>query len=218
MDQLHEELKQPITDESEYTEAESDIHEEQHSSRVIGRADQQLSVDTSSNSSQSDGDYETCDSAIGSERETNQSSDENSDITRLNLSTRQLRSRNSMSKTEDSSDASNRPGYLKEKKDSINMSKKVGGDNISACSDDQRSDAGDFVDAEAEPLCSRRRGNRTLSGGSADREQATIYNKSKFGIFNQSAGPSMCLCNLLSPSISSMHICYPLHFVNAYLF
>lgn len=194
MDQLHEELKQPITEELEDPEAEPDIHEEQHGSQVISRHDRQLSMDSSSNSSQSDGDYETCDSAIGSERETNHSSDENSDISeysKMNVSSsRQIRSKNSFSKSEDCLDASNRPGYLKDKKDSINMSKKVG-DNVSTCSEDQRSEAGDYIDAEVEPLRSRRRSNRTISG-SADREQTAIYNKPQHGKYNQNVGPSMC--------------------------
>lgn len=196
MDQLHEELKQPITEEHEDQEAESDIHEEHHSSSpVLSRHDKQLSVDTSSNSSQSDGDYETCDSALGSERETNHSSDENSDIneyTRMHLPSKQLRSKNSLSKSEESSDASNRPGYLKDRKDSINMSKKVG-DNVSTCSDDQRSDTGDYVDAEVEPLRSRRRSNRTISG-SADREQTTNYNKTQPGKYKHNMGPSSKKC------------------------
>ncbi|XP_053380391.1 ubiquitin carboxyl-terminal hydrolase 20-like [Mercenaria mercenaria] len=191
MDQLHEECKQPIIEEADDREEETDIHEEHHSSSVIGRHDRQLSMDTSSTSSQSDGDYETCDSAIGSERETNNSSDENSDISnfsKMTLSTRQMRSKNSFSKSEDTADVLNRPSYLKDKKDSLNMSKKVG-DNTSTCSDDQRSDSGDYVDAEVEPLRSRRRGNRTTSG-STDREQTSTYNKHQQGKFNQSVGTS----------------------------
>jgi hypothetical protein len=177
MDQLHEECKQPIIEELDDREAETEIHEEHHTSHVIGR---QLSMETSSCSSQSDGDYETCDSAIGSERDINHSSDENSDIndvvTKMNLSTRQNRSKNSFCKSEDASDAINRPGYLKVKKDSINMSMRAG-DNTSTCSDDQRSDSGDFVDAENEPLRSRRRGGKRTMSDSSDREQANLYSR-----------------------------------------
>ena len=192
MDQLHEECKQPIIEELDDREAETDIHEEHHTSHVIGR---QLSMETSSSSSQSDGDYETCDSALGSERDTNQSSDDNSDIndvvTKMNLPSRQMRSRNSFSKSEDVSDAVNRPGYLKDKKDSINMSMKAG-DNTSTCSDDQRSDFGDYVDAEVEPLRSRCRGAKRTLSDSADREQANIYNRRQSGKYKQSVGPGIC--------------------------
>ncbi|KAL4219204.1 Ubiquitin carboxyl-terminal hydrolase 20 [Mactra antiquata] len=181
MDQLHEELKQPIIEEND------DMEVEHHSSLPV-QADRQFSLDTSSTSSQSDCDYETCDSALGSEREANLSSDENSDIndlSRKNKTGSHGNLTNTFSKMEDGSDVSNRPSYLKEKKDSINMSKKVC-DNISTCSEDQRSESGDYVDAESEPLRPPRRGLRTLSG-SVERDQMK-YSSSQSADLNQSAG------------------------------
>ena len=165
MDQLHEELKQPIleNDEKEEESAIPDVPKSPGIGRVS--SDRQMSLDALSSSSQSDGDYETCDSALGSERgsaEQNCSSDENSDFnefSRLSLSsyketkTPVRRFRNSLGRTEDTvDDTSNTRQYsVKEHKDNVNLCKKAV-DNVSLCSDDQRSDSGEFIDAESEPL------------------------------------------------------------------
>lgn len=189
MDQLHEELKQPIREEQENGTVVSNIHTAPNMS-VVGVQDRQMSMD-SSISSQSDGDYETCDSALGSERETNHSGDEGNDAvetSRLNPPFRQARSRNSFSRSEDINDTGNRPGNLKEKKDNLNKSVKAS-DFIGSCSDDQKSESGDYADAETEPLRPRRRGNRTLSSGSLDRETSkTLYNKNQHASYDSTEG------------------------------
>ena len=188
MDQLHEELKQPIIDENDVKEEEPSMHQPR-SSPVIGQniMEGQQSLDNSSTSSQSDGDYETCDSAIGSEKDSNDhngSSDEEhvNEMSRLNISSNSLRSsRKSQISSSASSDSgiaksdnsSNRGSKLKEKKDSANKSLKQA-DNVSVCSDDQRSDPGDYVDAEQEPAKARRLGRRTTSVSSLDRQDGVV--------------------------------------------
>ncbi|WAR31420.1 UBP20-like protein [Mya arenaria] len=172
MDQLHEELKQPIKDNHEDREEESNIHEHK-SSPVIGqiKKDGQIPMDTSSTSSQSDCDYETCDSALGSEKDSvsqNGFSDEDqgNELAHLNISSnsRELRSQKKTSNSfssesgiSRSDDFSNRTSKLKEKKDHANRSIRSA-ENVSIGTDDQRSDSGEFVDAESEPARGRVRG------------------------------------------------------------
>lgn len=177
MDQLHEELKQPAVDMDDDKEEESDDPEPQ-SSPVIGHRnpDGQVSMDTSSTSSQSDYDYETCDSAIGSEKESveqNGSSDENSDInefSKLNLSGNNYDLRPGVRQ------GRNKSGNLRDKKDNLSKTK-MNMDSVSLCSDDQRSDSGEFVDAEMEPLKGRRLARRTISG-SSEREREPLTRQS----------------------------------------
>ncbi|XP_052789430.1 ubiquitin carboxyl-terminal hydrolase 20-like isoform X1 [Mya arenaria] len=180
MDQLHEELKQPIKDNHEDREEESNIHEHK-SSPVIGqiKKDGQIPMDTSSTSSQSDCDYETCDSALGSEKDSvsqNGFSDEDqgNELAHLNISSnsRELRSQKKTSNSfssesgiSRSDDFSNRTSKLKEKKDHANRSIRSA-ENVSIGNDDQRSDSGEFVDAESEPARGRVRGRRRVSGSS----------------------------------------------------
>ena len=193
MDQLHEELKQPIIEEEDDRE-ESELPELQ-CSPVIGHRnpDGQISLDTSSTSSQSDYDYETCDSAIGSEkenREANGSSDENSDInefSRLNLSGNSYDLRSNVRQ------GRRRSGNLKDKKDSVNKTKK-NADNISICSDDQRSDSGEFVDAESEP---RNRRQRWAISGSTEKEREPLArqsNKQKSNVIYSVSQGMSCKC------------------------
>ncbi|XP_060586929.1 ubiquitin carboxyl-terminal hydrolase 20-like [Ruditapes philippinarum] len=142
MDQLHEECKQPIIEELDDREAETEIHEEH-----------QTSCDWSTSCQWKPA------AAVANQMVT----------MKLVILHQEVNS-------EDASDAINRPGYLKVKKDSINMSMRAG-DNTSTCSDDQRSDSGDFVDAENEPLRSRRRGGKRTVSDSSDREQANLYSR-----------------------------------------
>ena len=206
MDQLHEELKQPQINENEEKEEEPNIHEP-HPSPTIGQSTSERpvsSMETSSTSSQSDCDYETCDSALGSERgstEINNSSDENSDVNefaKLNLSanSREMRSqrrhlRNSFGTdvteiSEEGVSLNSNKLSAKEQKDSINSSKKAV-DNISVCSDDQRSDSGEFMDAESEPLRPRRQ-NSFKKSGSKGTDTSTQHSKHKLGSYPSSSG------------------------------
>ena len=187
MDQLHEELKQTITEESDDKEEEPQVQDTPSVSQLV--ADRQMSMETSSTSSQSDADYETCDSVLGSERssaEQNFSSDENSDINELswlNISpnasprTKRLharRMRNSLSKIDDTADeTADRIVTAKEEKEQRNMSKKAT-ENIGMCSEEvnvRTEGTTEFLDAvsETEPLQPRRKGS-TKKSGTADRE------------------------------------------------
>lgn len=181
MDQLHEELKQPLRGEDEEEkEDEPQIHDpvhEPHPSPVIGQRnpDRQGYMETSSTSSQSD-DYETCDSAIGSEKdsaEQNCSSDDidNSDVnelSRLTLSggSREVRSHTCPVRRPsgrlDTNDDDNIPGKLKEKKETMNLSKRAA-DNVGAVADEQRSETGDYEGEESEPLRTKRQTTRRIS-------------------------------------------------------
>ena len=196
MDQLHEELKQTLVEETDDKEEEPQEQDTPSSGHIV--ADRQLSMETSSTSSQSDADYETCDSALGSERgsaEQNFSSDENSDInelSRLNMSpnasprTRRLharRIRNSLSKIDDSLDeTADKVVAAKEEKEQLNMSKKAT-ENIGMCSDEgyvRTESIGEYVDAvsETEPLQARRTGNTKQPGGT-ERDPITRQSKAK---------------------------------------
>ena len=194
MDQLHEELKQTLVEE-ETDDKEEEPQEE--SSNTIGQilSDRQVSMETSSSSSQSD-DYETCDSALGS-NEQNCSSDENGDInelSRLNVSpnasprTSRLHARKirtSLSKIDDTADeGSDLQAIGKEEKDQLNMSMKAT-ENIGLCSDQSshsRNDSiAEYADcvSETEPLQ-----NRIPAGGKKpgvrERETITRHSKSKY--------------------------------------
>ena len=81
MDQLHEELKQPVV------EIKDENGDEKIDTSILTHPetcghDRQPSIDSSSSSSQSDFDYETCDSGLSSEKSSahNLSGDEDKDI------------------------------------------------------------------------------------------------------------------------------------------
>ena len=197
MDQLHEELKQTLVEETDDKEEEP----QEESSTSIGQlvTDRQVSMETSSSSSQSD-DYETCDSALGSERgsaEHNFSSDENSDINELSIlnvspnaspRTRRLRARkikNSLSKLDDTADeASDLRVVAKEEKEQLNMSMK-NTENIGMCSDEsshRRNDSlTEYSDSvsETEPLQPLKTGS-VKKAGIREKELVTRHSKSKY--------------------------------------
>ena len=198
MDELHEELKQTIIEDLE--EKEEENHEEE--SHPIGQlvADRQLSMETSSTSSQSDADYETCDSLGGSERgsaEQNVSSDENSDVNELswlnispNASPRAKRlyarkMKKSLGKIEDTADeTSEKLVSAKEEKEQLNMSKKATENKVMCSTEDvsvRTEGTTEFTDAvsETEPLQPPRKGSRKKSG-TADREPVSRQAKSKY--------------------------------------
>ncbi|XP_052228365.1 ubiquitin carboxyl-terminal hydrolase 20-like isoform X1 [Dreissena polymorpha] len=199
MDQLHEELKQPIIKETDDQEEGPSIHESS-SSPVIGQRnpDKPFQLDTSSSSSQSDYEYETCDSALGSEKDfidPNELTDEEqlSEMSKLNLSSssprelgKQRKSKSKLSKMNDGKNGSFKD--LKDFKDAANKSMKNMADNTSVGSEDQKSDPGDYVDAEADPMKSRRH-LRTTSG-SSDRDLNVKSAKFKqAGGFKTARGP-----------------------------
>ena len=193
MDQLHEELKQTMIEETDDKEEEP----QEETASPIGQiiSDRQVSMETSSSSSQSD-DYETCDSALGS-GEQNCSSDENgeiSELSRLNVSpnasprARRLHARKirtSLSKIDDNADeGSDLQAIAKEEKDQLNMTMKAT-ENIGMCSDQSNHSRNDsiteYADAmsETEPLQ-----NRVPVGGKKiavrDREAVTRRSISKY--------------------------------------
>ncbi|XP_060065800.1 ubiquitin carboxyl-terminal hydrolase 20-like [Ylistrum balloti] len=67
MDELHEELKQPLPCDSDDNDDDSDEKNAEESHKFIASHDRQLSMDSNS-SSQSEDFYETCDSGLSSER------------------------------------------------------------------------------------------------------------------------------------------------------
>lgn len=166
MDELHEELKQPVSAASQ-EECDNDLTQD----FLSVCHDRQPSLD--SNSSHSDVEYETCDSGRSSERssaEYNVSSDDGSEpteLTRLNAAERNknvpmLRSDTHLNKSSSNCvDTDNLPSSTKHRKDSANLlhkKKKTDNSSLSMSSLDEvtevDSGGADYSDAvsELEPL------------------------------------------------------------------
>ncbi|XP_046362270.1 ubiquitin carboxyl-terminal hydrolase 20-like isoform X2 [Haliotis rufescens] len=150
MDQLHEELKQPIIEDSDSDDQSKEVIVSQVD---LNSHDRQNSIDSSS--SQSEYEYETCDSGLSSEKssvEHSFSSDENSDVneqTKLNPRTRERRS-TVRSGCYDNVD--DHVANTKEMKETANLLSKQSLDHVSVKhgpSGDhlRKSDSTEFVDA-----------------------------------------------------------------------